>query len=127
MHEYSLMRQVVDEIQAQLAGPVQVRGTVRAVHLTVGQLDIHSAEAFRQAFAMATQATPLEGAALELTVVAARINCPVCGYAADAAEGQLDSHDPSPYVACPRCGAVCRVEGGRGIRAIELTVDDEAE
>ena len=124
MHEYSLMQQVVEEITGQLAGRDDLPGAIAAVHLTVGQQDIHAADAFRQAFAMCIQGTRLEGAALELTVVPATIACPACGFKKEAAEGELDSHDPSPYVPCPRCGAVCAVEGGRGIRKIELTVDD---
>jgi hydrogenase nickel incorporation protein HypA/HybF len=126
MHEYSLMKQVVDEIENQLAGRDDVRGTVKTVHLTVGQLDIHAADAFSQAFAMAAQGTRLEGAELDLTVVPATITCPACGFSKQAAEGELDSHDPAPYVPCPRCGAVCVVEGGRGIRQIELSVDENA-
>lgn len=125
MHEYSLMAQVVQEIEAELAGRDDIKGSIKAVRLTVGALDIHTASAFSQAFAQTTQGTRLEGAALDLTVVPARIACPDCGYAQEAAEGQLDSHDPSPYVPCPKCGAICAVEGGRGICQIELTVDDE--
>lgn len=127
MHEYSLMSQVVTEIEAQLAGRDDFKGTIKIVHLTVGQLDIHAADAFRQAFAMTSQGTRLEGAALDLTVVPATIACAACGFTRQAAEGEIDSHDPSPYVPCPRCGALCAVEGGRGIRQIELTVDDGAE
>lgn len=124
MHEYSLMQQVVGEIEAQLAGRADARGKVKAVRLTVGQLDIHAAEVFRQAFAMCAQGTRLEGSALELTVVPAVIACPACGYRKEAAEGELDPHDPAPYVPCPQCGALCAVEGGRGVRQIELTLDD---
>ena len=127
MHEYSLMAQVVEEIQTQLGAGTPLTGRIRNVHLTVGQLDIHAAEAFRQAFQMASLGTRLEGAELDLTVVPATVACPACGFRKEAAEGELDSHDPSPYVPCPRCGAVCAVEGGRGIRRIELSVEDSVE
>ena len=127
MHEYSLMSQVVSEIQAQLAGREAIKGRIKTVHLTVGQLDIHTSEAFVHAFAMTTQGTPMEGAALELTVVPATVTCPACGYTKETAEGEIESHDPSPYVPCLRCSAICAVEGGRGIRQIELTIDDGVE
>jgi hydrogenase nickel incorporation protein HypA/HybF len=125
MHEYSLMAQVVEEIQTRLGAGAPLTGKIKTVRLTVGQLDIHAAEAFHQAFQMAGLGTRLEGAELVLTVVPATIACPACGFGKEAAEGALDSHDPSPYVPCPRCGAVCAVAGGRGIRRIELSVDDE--
>ena len=124
MHEYSLMAQVVEEITTQLAGRDDITGAIQSVRLTLGQLDIHSADAFHQAFDMTSQGTVLEGAALELNVVPARIVCPACGFTKDAAEGEIDSHDPSPYVPCPKCGTLCGVEGGRGIREIELVIDD---
>lgn len=124
MHEYSLMKQVVDEIVSQLAGREDLKGAVRRVNLTVGALDIHTAAAFNQAFDMAAQGTLLEGSALDLTVVPATIVCPSCDYKKEAAEGEIDSHDPSPVIPCPSCGQFCDVEGGRGICKIELTLDD---
>jgi hydrogenase nickel incorporation protein HypA/HybF len=125
MHEMSLMQQVIDVIQAQLDEQDEQgqKEIVREVRLEVGMLDIHSEAAFRQAFEVLAKGTRLEGAALELTVEPAVILCTGCGYRGTLTEGDADPHDPNPYVPCPRCGAICPVQGGHGVGGIELTMD----
>ena len=125
MHEMSLMQQVIDEINRQLDEQEADKTKVREVRLKVGALDIHSEAAFRQAFELLVTSTPLERARLDLTVEPARLVCAACGHEAALAEGEIDPHDPSPYVVCPKCGAVCTIQGGRGVLAIELLVENE--
>jgi Zn finger protein HypA/HybF involved in hydrogenase expression len=85
-------------------------------------LELHGEESFKQIFAMAAAGTRLEGAALVLTVIPARIRCR-CGHEGPAGEG-VDHHLDMPIAECPKCGTVCRVEGGRGVEGIDLQVED---
>jgi hydrogenase nickel insertion protein HypA len=123
MHELSLMQNLIEDVVAGLrARGIERAGAVEAVRLTVGTLEIHSTESFRQAFEVATLGTPLEGAALQLTVRPARLVC--CACAAESAVGadEADGHVSLPVAVCPKCGAVSAVEGGRGVEPIELTL-----
>ncbi len=125
MHEYSLMENIIQSARAEL----QARGLgsaprMKTLRITVGALDIHSRESFVQAFTVQIQNSPLAGAELDLTVVPARIHCEKCGYEGPIGEEDADCHDPMPVVECPRCSAVTPVIGGRGIREIELTIEE---
>lgn len=125
MHEYSLMQRVMEVIQGQLEERGE-RAAVREVLLKVGMLDIHSEDAFRQAFEVLARGTALEQARLSLTIEPARIACAECGYGGELSQGQADPHDPNPYVLCPRCGVICPVQGGHGVESIELIMNDPA-
>ncbi len=125
MHEYSLMQGILEDVLRDLgARGIDTPGIVQAVRLTVGALEIHSRESFSQAFAVATRGTPLDGAELVLTVEPATLACSACGATHPMAEDEADGHQPLPLAECPRCGAVSPVQGGRGIRPIELVLRD---
>jgi Zn finger protein HypA/HybF involved in hydrogenase expression len=127
MHEYSLMQQIIEAIKRQVIDPGQATPpTVRIVHLTVGALDIHSEASFRQAFEVLIRETPLAGAVLEMTIVPAHYTCQ-CGHQGQCGDGEVDVHQSAPYLECPICGAVCPLEGGRGVMDLKLTVVDEKE
>jgi hydrogenase nickel incorporation protein HypA/HybF len=123
MHELSLMQNLITDVVNDLAQRgVSQSGSVEAVRLTLGALEIHSAESFRQAFVVATRGTVLEGAELTLTVRPATLACQACGHRGAVGEDDADGHLSMPVAACPQCGAVSPVEGGRGIDPIELTL-----
>jgi hydrogenase nickel incorporation protein HypA/HybF len=125
MHELSLMQNLIEDVVAGLRERgIERPGAVESVMLTIGALEIHSTESFRQAFEVATRGTPLDGAALELTVRPARLHCSACGIESAVGEDEADGHLPLPVAMCPTCGAVCAVEGGRGVEPIELTLRD---
>jgi hydrogenase nickel incorporation protein HypA/HybF len=90
----------------------------------VGALAIHSEESFAEAFRMRTHATPLVGARLRLELVPGRIKCEQCGGESAIGLGDADCHAAFPVVPCPKCGAMCRVEGGRGIEPIDIVLED---
>ena len=123
MHEYTFVKHVVESIQETLLKQGNP-GVVREVILKVGELELHSEEAFKQAFEMLVKDTPIKGAKLSLIVVRARINCPDCGYQGEPGEGGADPHDPLPCAQCPSCGRVSGVLGGRGVESIELVLND---
>lgn len=123
MHEYAFVKHVVESIQDSLSKQGNP-GRVNKVMLRVGELELHSKEAFEQAFEMLAKGTPLEGSSLELEVVSARIECQDCGYRGPTKHGEADPHDPIPCAMCPACGKIVSVAGGRGVESIELELSD---
>ena len=51
MHEYTLMKDVIDVIVKQLEeNPLKQNEKVKEISFSIGALDIHSEESFKQAF-----------------------------------------------------------------------------
>lgn len=120
MHEYAMMQRIVDSIRMKLDEMgADARDAVAAIQVTVGALDIHSERAFRQAFEVQTRQTALAGVELKMTIAPAHYRC-ACGHDGRVGDGQVDPHEPLPFIECATCGAVCAVEGGRGVFEIDL-------
>lgn len=127
MHEYSLMQRIVETIVKNLEEGADFQGRrVQEVTLEIGALEIHSPESFRQAYEVLIRETPLTGSHLKLTVVPGSIACPKCGFQGPC-QDDVDGHDPMPVAECPQCGTIASVDGGRGIGAIELTLQDQED
>jgi len=119
MHEYSLMQGVIQAVLERLEPPA----AVQEVTLRIGALEVHSADSCRQAYALLTKGTPLEGAQLRLVIVPAVLHCPACGFRGLAPVGDEDEdYDPLPCAPCPACKALASLEGGRGVQGIELVL-----
>lgn len=124
-HELGIIKQVVSTVCDQLSEQgIKSRGAVKAISFRIGAMELHGQESFRQMFAVESQGTVLQGAKLDLTVVPAQIKCP-CGHEG-AVGGDVDHHSDMPIAECPKCGKVCRVEGGRGVEGIDLEVEEPA-
>jgi len=121
MHEHALIHSVIESILKEIGSS---QGQVVGVSLKVGALELHGEESFKQMFAVESQGTALEGAKLNLSVIPARIRC-ACGHEGPAGD-DADHHSDLPVSLCPKCGAVCRVEGGRGVEGIELEMTEAA-
>ena len=125
MHEYSLMERVFETLAAEV-GRRGIPGTaVEEVALQVGALEIHSEEAFRQAFTMFARGTPFERSRLRLEILPGSIECPGCGWSGPLHDHEDHAHDPLPVAECPRCGAVSGVRGGRGVGSIEIVLKED--
>jgi Zn finger protein HypA/HybF involved in hydrogenase expression len=125
MHEYTLIKNLLESVERDLtAKGVPSSTRIREITVRVGALDIHSAEACRQAFAMLARGTRLEGSELKLTVLPARLNCPKCNHTDAIAEGEADGHAAEPWAECPQCGQVAAVTGGRGVEAVEVLLEE---
>jgi len=125
MHEYSLVENLVDTLVAGLAKEnVTSPDAVKEVKIRLGALAVHSVESFEQAFRMRASDTLLKNAKLVVEVVPAVYKCGGCGHEGTVGLGDADPHDAMPVKGCPKCGAVCMVEGGRGIEPMDVTVED---
>jgi hydrogenase nickel incorporation protein HypA/HybF len=126
MHEYTLIEQVVETIISQISREAKPGEVLGEVILTVGALEMHSEESFRQAFQLLSRGTPLESSRLGLRVAHAGLDCPDCGYNGEFIGDDDDIHAQSPFSECPSCGKVIPVNGGKGVRSIELIFDQGA-
>jgi hydrogenase nickel incorporation protein HypA/HybF len=90
VHEIGLAEAILEAVEKRADGRPVRRAKVRA-----GALLRVVEPAMDQAFQLVTEGTIAEGAAIELVVTPARMNCRSCGHTA----GTLD-----PLAVCPACG-----------------------
>jgi hydrogenase nickel incorporation protein HypA/HybF len=74
MHELALVESVIEMVAEHARGR-----DVRRVTLEIGSLTCVTPDAIRFCFDVATENTPLQGAALEIIEVEARARCRACG------------------------------------------------
>ncbi len=124
MHEYSLMKDVIDVILKQLEeNPLKSNEAVKEISFSIGALDIHSEESFKQAFVNLILETPLKGSKLNLTIVPGHLKCDKCGFDKPCPLDSGDGHEAMPVAECPGCGHLIHIQGGRGITNIQLKVE----
>lgn len=112
MHEYSIVRALLDRVEAE----AQSRGAsaVHHVRVRIGELSGVEPELLRSAYELCSERSLCAGADLEIVPVPARWVCGECG-------------EPVPrgrILRCPACGRPARLEGGDEIllERIELEV-----
>ena len=126
MHEYALVQNVIKEILANLAARgITGPGRVKELSLKVGRLELHSTEAFAQAFEMLSKGTALEGAKIILGILPLGIDCASCGFKGEYTSPDLDVHNPPPVVECPKCKQPTAIQGGRCVKDLELVLMEE--
>ena len=102
MHEIGLAEAILEAVEKRAAGRPVSRAKIRA-----GALLRVVEPSMDQAFQMVTQGTVAEGAAIDVVVTPARMNCRSCGHEA----GTLD-----PLAVCPACGGGdVEMVGGDGL------------
>ena len=123
MHEFALIKNLLEIIHQEIKIHKPPQSTVRGLNLTVGALELHSKESFRQAFDIESKGTQLEGISLELTIAPAKVECSGCRFNGPLPDDKADPHSLDLLVECPQCGAAGVIKGGRGIQKIELVLD----
>ena len=91
MHELAITEGVVEAVTARLPD-----ARITCVRLEIGALSGVVADSVRVCFDLVTEGTNLEGARLEITEIAGRCHCGVCG---------RDFEPDGPIVICP-CGSI---------------------
>lgn len=128
MHELSIASAVVEKVLAFVAERSVKR--VLAVRLAVGELSHVEAEQLSFCYTAITQETPLQDSALEIEKVEAVVRCNYCSYSGrpkywDDALLAV----PVPTLECPSCGsAVEAVEGNDcAIKSVRFVSDEPVE
>jgi hydrogenase nickel incorporation protein HypA/HybF len=114
MHEYSLVRSLLDRVAVE-ARARQAVG-VRRLSLRVGELAGVNVELLHAAYDLCRPGTMCAGASLDIATVPARWACSACG-------NGLPDDGPRR---CPRCGGAGRLVTGDDLvlERIELEVSD---
>ena len=114
MHELSISRAVVREVEAALAARPDV--TVTVVRLQVGRLSGIVAPALAYGMSFVTVGTRLEGATVDITEEDVAIWCDPCG---------LVTTTTGSSVCCPRCDTPSAdIRAGKGMQIISLDLAD---
>ncbi|HWT66153.1 MAG TPA: hydrogenase maturation nickel metallochaperone HypA [Terracidiphilus sp.] len=118
MHELSLASSIVDAVTESLAPYPGAR--VKEVRLRVGALAAVEEESLQFCFGIATENTPLAGAALVIAIVPVGGHCPAC--AKDVEIASLRSFR------CPVCGGpVENTSRGRELEIDSIEIEDKEE
>jgi Zn finger protein HypA/HybF involved in hydrogenase expression len=113
MHEYGIVRDLMERIQSELAGR-----TVKQVRLRRGST---FAEApLRQAFAILAAGTPLAGAALVVEEFSEQVLCGSCSTRRTITADDLIGH----LFICPECGAAREIDEAHGLELLEVTLEE---
>jgi hydrogenase nickel incorporation protein HypA/HybF len=112
VHELGLCQGILEAVERRAAGRRVTRVRVRA-----GAQHRVVEPALAQAFALVSEGTVADGAAVELVVVPALASCLDCGE-------QVETTDP--LAACPVCGGLdLEVEGGDELILEAIHVEEE--
>ena len=113
MHELGIMTGVVESVRQ--AAQENRADKVLSVSLSVGEMTEAVEDALRFAFEALTDRDELmEGARLDITMIAPRSRCSECGYEF--------THDRF-HVTCPKCGGFGEIIAGKELRIDSIEVD----
>lgn len=114
MHEYSIVRSLLDRVESEAAG--RHATAVRVLHLRIGELSGVEVELLRTAFETFTGGSICDGAELRIETVPVRWACPGCGR----------RPGPGEALRCSQCGRpAALVEGDEIVLArIEMEVPE---
>jgi hydrogenase nickel incorporation protein HypA/HybF len=113
VHELGLCEGILEAVERRAAGR-----RVTGVRVRVGARHRVVESALDQAFALVSQGTVADGAAVDLVVVPARIRCPNCGHEGEAADA---------LAACPACGGLDLETSGGDELILEAIYLEEAD
>ncbi|MEY2536803.1 MAG: hydrogenase nickel incorporation protein HypA/HybF [Verrucomicrobiota bacterium] len=122
MHELSIASGLVEKL-LDFADKNPARKIVE-VRLAVGELSHIEEEQLRFCYEAITTETPLEGSTLEIEKIAAMVKCPHCSYRGRPKywDGAL-SGIPVATLECPSCGKAAEATDGQecAIKSVRLT------
>ena len=118
MHELSIASSIVETVTEAAAAHPGTR--VTSVRLRIGALAGVVEDALEFCWQIATEGTPLAGAALEVKKLPVVVHCEHCN-----ADEELDGVQS---FRCPRCGEpAADLRQGRELEIESFEIDDEAE
>ena len=111
MHEYGVVRELVERILAALQDGPGVK------EVRVRRCSTFAEGPLRQAFEMLARGTPLEGAALEVEELVVEVTCGQCGISRTVTADDLVGH----FYICADCGAAREIEEAHGLELLAVT------
>jgi hydrogenase nickel incorporation protein HypA/HybF len=115
MHEWSVAQALVGQVE-RVAARESVRRVTR-VSVVVGQLSGVDGHCLRMAFAVASDGTAADGAALDIEERSATVRCRTCG---------VTSTPIFPFLQCPECqGTEVAVVHGRELMLKSVDVETD--
>lgn len=123
MHEFSMTKQIVENILLQ-AKKHDAKNVIQ-VNLVIGKLTFLGIEQVRFSYEILVKGTIMEGSKLHIEEKDGHVECSECGY-----EGNINYEDDpiyhvlSPTLRCPKCKGVVQITGGKEctIKSIKLAV-----
>ncbi len=114
MHELSIARSIVREVEAALQDRPDVQVTV--VRLRIGRLSGIVAPALEFGLSFVTEATRLDGARIEITEEPVAVWCSPC---------QATRTTDGPSVLCPVCDTPSAdIRAGRGMQIVNIDLSE---
>jgi len=115
MHELSIASSIVEAVTESAAAYPGAR--VKAVRLRVGALASVVQDSLQFCWELATEGTPLAGAALVINVLPVIVHCAACGI-----DSQLDGVQS---FRCPHCGQIAAdLRQGRELEIESIELDE---
>ena len=118
MHEYAAVEAMIADLSDHLAAC----GIMRVAAVRVCRSSAFDDDALRQAFAMLSPGTPLEGAILGVTVENLDFACG-CGHRRVITADDLIGH----LFICPACGAAREIEHSDDLVVLGIVAEERAE
>jgi len=118
MHEYAAVEALIEDLSDHLAA----HGVTRATLVRLRRSSAFADDALRQAFAMLSPGTPLEDAALDVTVENLDFACG-CGHQQVITADDLIGH----LFICPSCGSAREIEHTDDLVVLAVTAGAAAQ
>jgi hydrogenase nickel incorporation protein HypA/HybF len=112
MHELSIATALMEKVLA--FAETQRASRVLSVRLALGELTHLQPDQLQFCYLAITRNTPIEGSALEIEPVKARVRCPQCHYEGAPRYWEEALADVAvPTLQCPECGELVEAIEGR--------------
>lgn len=119
MHEFSFVENLVNVLIESIKKDGIDFNEIEKIFLEIGEMEIHSKEAFDKAYEILSKGKEIEKIPVDLKLMKAYINCKKCNKKIYLNLKEEEHHLLNEAL-CPECGEICVIEGGRGVGKIEV-------
>jgi len=111
MHEYSILRALLDRVEAE--AHARSASSVRRIRVSIGEFAGVEPELLRSAYTLLRERTICQDAELEIRAVKARWECPLC----------TRRIAPGEVLQCPECRTPARLASGDEIMLDQIAME----
>ncbi|MHB9133711.1 MAG: hydrogenase/urease maturation nickel metallochaperone HypA [Armatimonadota bacterium] len=119
MHEYSIVEQLIEQLQHHLGH----LGITRVEEIRLRKNSAFAEGPIHQAFAMLSPGTVLDGAHLCIEETLYKSTCPSCRQTHDVTTDDLLGH----IFICPTCDTPQEIDEAHGLEILSITAEAQAE